>query len=146
MGNGVDVKKSTIPEAGNGLFASKIFKAGEWITNYSGPRINRPEAEKLKALNQHSHLRSIQFGFQIIDGIKNSGLALEQHKGGGSFANDSRDGLQNAIFVTVYDETKEKYKILLQALRDIAPEEEIFASYGESWWSWSKQSRISRTS
>ena len=136
VGSGLEVKQSTIPESGNGLFATKSFNAGEWVTNYSGPRINRPEAEKLKALKEHSHLKTVEFGFQIINGIKHPSFAREKIKGGGSFANDSRNGKQNAMFVTVYDETKEKYKVFLQALRDIAAGEEILVNYGSTWWTW----------
>ncbi|KIY98211.1 hypothetical protein MNEG_9752 [Monoraphidium neglectum] len=86
IGRGVEVKKSSIALAGNGLFAARPFARGDLITEYVGRLISHEEAQLLRARRAHTH----------IDGLKDP----QPGEGGGSFANDARDG---AAINSAYD-------------------------------------------
>ena len=122
------MKQSSIPNAGFGLFAGKQFKEGEMITEHSGTQITRRNAEQLRCKGEHSHLKSVQLAMTVINGIKEPTL----HEGAASFANDSKDGKQNAAFVTLYDGNTKEWFVALKSLCEISPGDEIFVAYDTS--------------
>lgn len=80
IGDGVEVKKSTIKDAGRGLFALKVFHKGDYITLYDGELITRQEARRRTNLEYMASREGI-----IIDGQREPRVG----RGGGSFANGS---------------------------------------------------------
>jgi len=121
------VAKSTIPNAGKGLFALDYVKKGELIIPIEGPRYAEEEAEKME--RDEYFLGTADGTNDIID-----------VRGPAMYANDARgltriEGLRNnAAFQTQVDNT-----IWLAATRTIRPGEEIFASYGRSYWATMRQ-------
>lgn len=155
-GNGVVIKKSNIPILGKGLFATRQFVPGEWITEYAGTTIlSQADAEKKTKNNAKagSHYRTAFSGTggQIIAGIKNASKC--KNHGAASFANDAFNQTveNNASFhnltceqwplsqwlrsdVKLEDKHPAGVRVFLKADKLIQPGEEIFASYGDSYW------------
>lgn len=79
IGDGVEVRASSIEQAGNGLFASRAFARGDFITEYDGREISHTEAQLLRAQGAHTHVRclSLQHAYVSIwsthDGAVRSG-------------------------------------------------------------------------
>lgn len=135
IGNGLEIKKSLIEGAGNGLFATRDFKKGEIITIYEGETINREKADELARKGLDSHIRSLCLLRTAIDGIKNPKEAFG--KGGASFCNDASyqtDFQNNSKFAVNVDRHTGKNTCFLKALKDIYEGDEVFASYGNDYW------------
>ena len=125
----LDVRTSTIPNSGRGLFSrEKIIKAGQLIGYYDGEII---DDENLVS----------DYSFQLdetwfVDGLHfpRCYIAMVNDPHGTDFE-------ENCIFeLEIYDQTTNKKlrpnkrRIYLLALRDIHKGEELFASYGEDYW------------
>jgi hypothetical protein len=68
------------------------------ITEYTGQLIGKSDADRLRQLGHHTHVRVVNFHHLYIDGLKEP---LEGH-GGASFANDAKDStLNNAVYTTM---------------------------------------------
>lgn len=115
------VKPSTIANAGNGLFTDSFIEKYEEIAFMEGDEVDTTllGADEL-----------LPYGIDVGDGrVLN---CLPTHPGLAQFANDARDRTKtNAGFIN--DETNPN-KVLLIAMRDIQPGEEIFADYGSKYW------------
>lgn len=127
---GVEVRLSTLPMAGRGVFTMRPFTKGEVVCHYAGEVLTKAAAvrcvDQTKASKRRwSHMRSVA-GF-VIDGLREP-LA---HMGLGSFANDARDP----------ERTNARYRnrdvplgVDIVATRDIGKGEEVFVSYGKRYW------------
>jgi hypothetical protein len=130
LGDGLRVAPSGIPNSGRGLFTTRFFRRGDLVTEYVGTRISRERALQLKALNLHSHIRSISF-HELIDGERDP----QELQGVGAMANDPRDVTKvNTKYHLVWDEANARFLVYLRALRDILMGEEVLVSYGKSYW------------
>jgi len=90
IGNGVWVKKSELPGAGNGLFALRDFEEGEPITAYEPIAIITREASEKgsnEAMAYAMHFLTMENGGVVIVGADTPFYG----KPGGSFANDPLD-------------------------------------------------------
>jgi hypothetical protein len=148
LGSGVDVRPSTIPNAGNGLFATRVFAQDEPITGYSGQLV-RWTAVRKRPSSEVTHVRSVIAMTWAVDGLyAENGTRItdvhEQRRGRGvaAFANDSRGANVNAVF-DFADSKKnsdpfaldpQERIVFLRATRAIAADEEIFVSYGQDYW------------
>ncbi len=143
IGDGVEVKESTIPHTGNGLFATRAFQKDEYITEYAGRRRDAKDAKHMPG----SHIRSLVSQVYAIDGAYDEeGNTIDnpqrtrQGKGGGAFANDAMGPRNNARYTHLDGplfrgaETPNERIVLLQATRNIAAGEEIFVAYGIDYW------------
>lgn len=131
IGDGVEVRESTIPGAGYGLFAARAFARNEFITWMDGEEISRTEALARARAGRASHMRTLVYGFSALDGIREPVAGA----GGVSFANHPPSGTKpSAVFVNKEDHTGVAMQIFLRATRDIATGEEIFVSYGAAYW------------
>ena len=141
IGYGIQVKPSTIPNAGLGLFATKNFKKNELITEYDGRIIDNETAKEVQRTNLLAsfHFVGLTLGHSVIDGIKIPILG----RGGASFANDSMNHppynakffRTNILMSDLPDQRTgnlELTRLFLKALRNIAKGEEIFVDYGHS--------------
>jgi hypothetical protein len=102
------------------------------ITGYDGELISREEAVLRRHSGRDSHIaRCGQFAFhsQYVDGVRAE--LLKAGMAGASACNHRDGGEANAKFVH-FDPPNERVE--LQAVKDIAVEEEIFADYGRGYW------------
>ena len=120
LGNGVEVKRSTITAAGNGLFAIVPFASNDYITEYDGDRINpRDVTHTMTQTHMASH-----------GGVTISGLQQPiQGRGGGSFANDCF-GQPNCNYNAIITEAENKLWLRVKSGQVIRPGQEIFVNYG----------------
>ena len=115
------VAPSTIEGAGEGLFATQAIAAHETIGFYRGEVLTLREALQLK---DRDYLMG-GFGPNAHVDARNA-FAMP-----GRYVNDSFDPTRlNARF----DKSKATRSARVVALRDIEEGEEIFASYGRSYW------------
>ena len=137
--NGVEIKRSNIPNAGLGLFASKKFSKGDTVTEYDGVIIDRNTAMQLREDRKDTHIVALTVQHSAIDGLKKQ----ISGRGGASFANDINDtkdynvtfcrtskiipGLPDTRTGTFTDLTR----VFLKATKDINPGEEIYVNYGK---------------
>ena len=115
------VAPSTIKGAGEGLFATQTIAADETIGFYRGEVLTLREAVALK---DRDYLMG-GFGPNAhVDASKAFAMP-------GRYVNDSFDASRlNARF----DKSRKTRSARVVALRDIGEGEEIFASYGRSYW------------
>jgi SET domain-containing protein len=124
----LSIKKSQIPSAGNGLWAEKDFKRGEIIVKYEGEIISSRECERR---NQAQEGYGDYYFF-----LSKTKCIDAQHTlwAKGRYANDASgltrvEGLRNnARYEFVNKE------VVIRASRNIKSGEEIFVSYGRSYW------------
>lgn len=128
IGDGLEVKESRIPGAGNGLFATTDFLRNDVITLYEGESVSRDEALRRLATHSKSIYRDL-----VIDGLK----VPEIGRGGGSFINDpQKKSMYNAELVPVDHPVIKNRKIskavgvYVRATKWIRPGDEIYVSYG----------------
>lgn len=120
------VKKSTLPNAGKGLFTDKAIKKGTKIIEYKGEIIDWKEYEKRVLEDKDGYLFYINKK-RCIDAF-----ATPQHKA--RYANDAAGlsrvkGLKNNSTYQIFDD-----KCYIVSERDIAAGEEIFVSYSKEYW------------
>ena len=135
LGNGLELGPSSIDGAGRGVFATKPFPKYSYITDYNGRYISREEAEKKRSKGDHYYIRSVD-RYTMIDGIQDAKVG--DHLG--SLVNDGiLPKFNNTKFVRVWDEANCVDHIIVQALRDIKPGEELLCSYGRGYWDMSNE-------
>lgn len=117
----VRVRKSGIPDAGNGLFAGSVFGFRDLITEYCGARVSRDEA---KAMCVQTHLASLS-RHTLVSGLRRAVVG----RGGASFANDCRN-TSFSYNCELFKSGKLGERLFLKALRRIEDGEELFWNYG----------------
>lgn len=122
----LEVRRSNIPEAGLGLFTLRDIKKGQVITPYGGVLVSPREYDASDSVY------GIEFNKnQILDGASTQSSL-------GRYANSCRAGNikkkqckgQNARLSA----NKAKKTASVKATRNIKAGEEIFVSYGRSYW------------
>jgi SET domain-containing protein len=122
------VTKSKLPNAGKGLFTLIDVKKGEIVCEYEGELITWNEA-----INRNEKNIGKGAYFYFINN-KNVIDAWAAKKTFGRYANDAAGlvkipGLRNNA--TYFEKGK---KVFIKATRNIKAGEEIFVSYGKSYW------------
>jgi len=119
---GVEPRPSLIDGAGQGLFATRDFGAGELLCVYRGKKV--PLAASMRGEAGSSDYRMGGFGLFSVD-------ATDAPEVLARYINDHADVRCLSVkFVKLVRE----YTALVVALRDIAAGEELFVSYGEVYW------------
>ena len=119
--HGVEVRPSLIRGAGDGLFAGVDFAAGAWLGEYRGRVLSLLQATQLAD-------RDYLMGGFGLNAHVDARFAMNAPA---RYVNDHFDKERlNARF----DKNKEKRTATLVATRAIRRGEEIYASYGESYW------------
>jgi hypothetical protein len=143
VGTGVDVRVSSIEGAGMGLFATRDFPKGAYITEYQGAVAARHLIDKIKlspwhygyrsAIDVYTHACAIWYLGPVILGLRPKDLYLVRAKclGGASFCNEGREKRQRNA--TLRTELLPQ-RIFLKATRKILAGEEIFCYYGRGYW------------
>jgi hypothetical protein len=127
------VLKSTIPDAGWGLFASESFENKDLICSYEGA--NLPEDFDESSAGEGRDYIAMGLSSIVSKGGKVNRVkryyvdSWEEDSCYGRFVNDPlNDHLVNARIIMKGD------KMLLMALEPIRPGQEIFISYGKEYW------------
>jgi hypothetical protein len=115
------IKKSTIPNAGNGAFANIFIPKRTTLGYYKGKRLTKQQYIRLKDESYVWELSS-RSGPVYID-AKNPKISNWLR-----FFNDSRD---KRINVEPYQYRGNMY---YRTLRNIQPGEEMFINYGDHYW------------
>ena len=117
----VQIRPSTLPNSGQGLFAEQDIKKGEPIAMITGPVYN---AEELKTIVRDEYILEDVCGTKFID-----------VEGPARYANDAHGltrvpGIKNnSAFLSYEDGT-----LWLEATKKIKAGEEIFVAYGRQYW------------
>jgi SET domain-containing protein len=121
------IKQSTIPNAGQGLFAVNpnvgpnaiVFKRYEKIGDYNG--VNKTQAE----LNEDYRDYTAPYAVTVS---KNRIIDSAGRRGYGSLANH-KDNNNNADLIS----DNRNHKVILRATKDIRNNQEIFVNYGDEY-------------
>lgn len=152
----IELRKSTIPNAGYGVFATEDIKMGDELTWYAGQIVPH------KDVTCKTHTRSLFSQRWAIDGtcLPNGTKISQDHNerreqlkgtGLGAFFNHADGEKKNAEFVLVdAPQVEEAYQrflkgrpfapdpkwriIVVKATKHIRKGEEIFVSYGHDYW------------
>ncbi len=115
-----EIKKSSIPKSGKGLFSKTQIKKGETIGSYIGRYMNDKEFNSGKHENNHYILYVCKDCYIDAEDLKKSNYTR--------FINHSLK--PNCKFVV---STRHK-TARVEALRNIKAGEELFLNYGEDFW------------
>jgi uncharacterized protein len=130
------IKKSQIPSAGKGLWAEKDFKRGEVIVKYDGEKITWKECDRRNKAQEGYG------GYYLYITKRNCIDAQYTTWAHGRYANDAAgvsriEGLRNNARYEI-----RKGEAFIIASRNIKAAEEIFVSYGKSYWNTLKKEMI----
>jgi len=118
------VKKSTLPNAGKGLFTKKFIPKGTRIVEYKGKTRTWKEVQADK--DESPYIYYVKRNF-VID-------ALNDKKALARYANDAR-GLQRVKNLSNNAEYAEDgVRVFIEAAKDIPAGGEIFVGYGPEYW------------
>jgi hypothetical protein len=118
---GVELRKSKLPHAGLGLFATKDFQPGEFVASFHGKHVPvGPRVEKL---------RDQRYVAEFTDGETGAIDATDSVSSGGRYANHIKD--PNAE----YEQRPDLKKMWLKAKKGIKAGDEITLAYeeGKDW-------------
>jgi hypothetical protein len=115
------IKTSTIPNAGNGAFANIFIPKRTTLGYYKGKRLNSQQYDRLRDQSYVWELSS-RSGPIYVDG-KNPKISNWLR-----FLNDSRDRRVNV------EPYQYRGNIYYRTTKNIKPGEEMFISYGDSYW------------
>lgn len=120
----LEVKKSTIPGAGKGLFTKKMIGKGSLITEYIGTITTWKEVDHEEGNNAYIYYVNRNY---VIDASKHT-------KSVARYANDAR-GLQRPKgFRNNSQYIMENNRVFIEAVSDIEAGGEILVSYGKEYW------------
>jgi uncharacterized protein len=118
------VKKSTLPNAGKGLFTKKFIPKGTRIVEYTGAIKTWKEVQAEEGENGYVYYVKRS---HVIDALKHK-TSLAR------YANDAR-GLQRVKSVNNNAEYAEDgLHVYIESTKDIPAKSEIFVSYGPEYW------------
>jgi SET domain-containing protein len=129
----LQVKRSTLPGAGKGLFSKTFIPKGTLIAEYTG-RVST--WNELKQLPDNAYLFYVTRN-HVID-------AKPYKKSLARFANDAR-GMNRTKGITNNCEyvTLQK-RVYIKSKKDIRPGEEILVGYGKEYWDVTRENRRER--
>ena len=118
------VKKSTIPNAGNGLYTKKAIPKGTIIVEYKGRRSTWAEVKDEDGKNGYIFYINRN---NVIDGLPyKSALAR--------YANDARGLVKIKGLVNNADYIVKGTQAFIESKKDIPAGSEIFVDYGKDYW------------
>lgn len=118
------VKKSTIPNAGKGLFTKKFIPKGTLIVEYKGRRSSWKEVEDEDGKNGYIFYINRN---NVIDGQPyKSALAR--------YANDARGLVKIKGLTNNCDYIVDGNRAYIESKKDIPAGSEIFVDYGKDYW------------
>jgi uncharacterized protein len=129
----ISVKESQLPASGQGLWADRDFRRGDVIVKYDGDRVTWKECVRRNE-NQEGY-----GGYYLYINSRKCIDAQHTLWARGRYANDAAglnrvNGLRNNAKYEVV-----KGEAFIVATRNINAGEEIFVSYGKSYWNTMKK-------
>ena len=128
---GLRIKKSTIPGAGYGLFATKTFKKGEEITSIRFKRITKTQLEKLYKKDMAPYTFKIT---KKTDRLSGDSACVRNAP---SYANDKKDKKKSNCIFRVWRENNKTFASLYttKVIRGSREKPvELFYFYGDEYW------------
>ncbi|OMJ09853.1 hypothetical protein AYI70_g10684 [Smittium culicis] len=127
----VQVRKSTVPNSGDGLFATRFLPKGVPIGFYFGVPMTEDEFDSLKDRVGISSRYSIMYLKTVLDATDDNGYPYRDENGPifcpFHFMNEDRE---NNNFNIVFDEGSVVNQVICYTIRDIQEGEELFVHYG----------------
>lgn len=118
------VKRSTLPDAGKGLFTKKAIAKGSKIVEYTGTITKWKDVEHNDGANPY-----------IFYVNKNHVIDANNHKDSvARYANDARGLVKIKGLVNNAEFVEEGVRVFLVAKKDIPKGSEIFVGYGKEYW------------
>lgn len=122
----LEVKKSTLPNAGKGLFTKREIKKGERFVEYLGEILNEKECDERAERDE--------YGYMFYISKNNCIDAYHTPEAYARYANDANGiskvkGLKNNCSYDIY-----KRRGWIKADKNIKAGEEIFVNYGAEYW------------
>ncbi|CAK4712881.1 hypothetical protein LEN26_006484 [Aphanomyces euteiches] len=117
---GVEVKTSTLPNAGLGLFTTKQFHRNDIVCQYRGRILTTAEA-----LHVEDKSYSMRLGNDVYVDARESLDVLAR------YINDCRS---RGVYNVEFEKLPELQVANVRALRDIPAGRELFANYGKWYW------------
>jgi len=118
------IKRSTLPDAGKGLFTKKIIPKGTRIVEYLGKITTWNEVNSDEGKNKYiyfvkrNHVIDARRSRKALARYANDAHGLKRIKGIANNADYVEDGLQ----------------VFIEAKKDIPAGDEIFVNYGKEYW------------
>ncbi|HZY82034.1 MAG TPA: SET domain-containing protein [Cyclobacteriaceae bacterium] len=121
----LEVKDSTLPGTGKGLFTKVLVPKGTRITEYKGKAMTWKQAQALP--DEHNGYVFWFSNQHVID-------AWQSPEGVAHFANDARGIVRKPGVVNNAEYEIEKGRCYIVATRNIPAGAEIFVGYGGEYW------------
>ena len=147
VGSGVEIAPSLISSDGSGcgLFTTRPFRKGSFVTWYDGVLLwaTRLLDKKRGEYHHKTHWRAVQGMDMVIQGLRSEGDGLLTGRGGGSIINHNlqRQNCRLANSKHRIDMWCESdhlmynvVAVVVEATRDIAANEELYCDYGSGVW------------
>lgn len=130
VGHGIlDVRLSMIPGAGNGLFAVRKFKNKEYITEFCGATMSHADALLFRRYRLREASYTVTLSYSHVDLVCRNKPTVGRP--GGQFANGAMDRkTANARKIVIEHKDTMCRVVVLQAIKDIGPGDEITFDYG----------------
>jgi len=119
------VKKSQIPNAGNGLYTALPIYENEIISIFKGEILQDKEAERRAKNGADAYFINMLDG-TIMDSMNVKCFA--------KYANDVEGLVKTKFFINAIITIDDDENVCLVTTRDIQIGEEIFCSYGSKYW------------
>jgi SET domain-containing protein len=120
----VEVKQSSLPAAGKGLFAKEFIPKGSRIVEYKGKITTWKEVDGKDGNNGYIYYVKRD---HVIDASRHTGALAR-------YANDAR-GLKRVKGITNNAEyVEEGGKVFIESRKDIPAGREILVEYGKDYW------------
>lgn len=118
------VKKSTIPNAGKGLFTKVFIEKGTRIVEYKGKISTWKEADHERGLNAYIYFINRN---HVINASKyKSALAR--------YANDAKGMAKIKGVTNNCQYVLSNKRVYIESIKDIKPNEELLVAYGKDYW------------
>jgi hypothetical protein len=128
----VQVRESTIPGAGMGLFATTSIQEGTFLMEYIGEILTENEYFDRYPDGSGRYVAQITKGFGISEPVYIDGL--DPNRSGVARYMNSRSGSGANVFWKKQRFGKQAGKMHFYSLRKIEAGEELFFDYGDSYW------------
>lgn len=126
----LQIRKSNILNAGDGVFTTIDIKKGQVITELKGSWMTY---QQFKNIDEVKMLYCYYINRNNILDCQN------KRKGNfGRFINDANGGstdmINNTVFINVKDKKTKKYRVYVVATMDITKGSELLVDYGSEYW------------
>lgn len=127
----LQVKRSTLPGAGKGLFTRKLIPKGTKIIEYKGKISSWKDADHRDGTNGYLYYVK---RYHVID-------ALPLRTALARYANDARGISRRKGITNNAEYIEEGLRVFIVAKKDIAANSEIFVGYGKEYWDVIRENR-----